>query len=147
MNLKNRKVQRQQLLLPVTVNLSNEESRFLKTQLEQFDAIGFSIEPFGGTTYIITAVPSAYPDEDLGKAIRDILEDLRVNRSVNSSNAIHLAQLACRHAISLKETLTDDEVRKILADLAAVEMPYADPAGNPTMVHVTYAELEKRFKQ
>lgn len=137
---------RQQLLLPATLNLSPEEARFLRRESSHFDTLGFTIEPFGGTTFLITAVPSAYPNQDIAKALRDILDDLRQSSVTNRQSAIHIAQAACRHAHRGKEELSELEIRALLDGLARSTMPYACPNGHPTMVHITYSELDKRFQ-
>ncbi|MDD4538450.1 MAG: DNA mismatch repair endonuclease MutL [Lentisphaeria bacterium] len=137
---------RQQLLLPVTLNLSLEEARFLRREIGHFDTLGFTIEPFGGTTFLITAVPPAYPNQDIAKALRDILDDLRQSSVTNRQSAIHIAQAACRHAHRGKEELSELEIRALLDGLARSTMPYACPNGHPTMVHITYSELDKRFQ-
>ena len=137
---------RQPLLLPVTLNLSLEEARFLRREIGHFDTLGFTIEPFGGTTFLITAVPPAYPNQDIAKALRDILDDLRQSSVTNRQSAIHIAQAACRHAHRGKEELSELEIRALLDGLARSTMPYACPNGHPTMVHITYSELDKRFQ-
>ncbi len=145
-NLQGNQVTRQQLLLPVTLNLSPEESKFLSASLEHFQSLGFYLEPFGGHTYIITAVPASLPSQDYASILRDIIEDLRTSNLTNRQNAIHLAQIACKHAIRSNETPNEAEQKYLLRDLIHCEMPYSCPNGHPTMVHITYSELEKRFK-
>jgi DNA mismatch repair protein MutL len=145
-NLKTQKIPQQPLLIPVTVNLGQEEARFLNSQAKHFQSLGFTIEHFGGNAFIVTAVPSSYPNQDIAQTLRDIIDDLRQSRTTNVQSAIHIAQAACRHAISLKANLTEKEVSQLISDLAHATMPYADPNGNPTMIHITYSELEKRFK-
>ncbi|NLG15461.1 MAG: DNA mismatch repair endonuclease MutL [Lentisphaerae bacterium] len=145
-NLKQKSVQQQQLLIPVTINLGHEEAKFLRSQLRHFEELGFTVESFGGNSYLVTAVPAAYPNQDIAKAMRDIIDDLRQSRTTQVQSAVHLAQAACRHAISLKDSVTEAEIAHIVNQLAHTQMPYADPNGNPTMIHLTYAELEKRFK-
>ena len=145
-NLKEQKIPQQPLLIPVTINLGQEEARFLNSQLKHFQSLGFTIEHFGGTAFIVTAVPASYPNQDISQTLRDIIDDLRQSRTTNVQSAIHIAQAACRYAISLKANITEKEVSQLISDLARATMPYADPNGNPTMIHITYSELEKRFK-
>ena len=145
-NLKEQKIPQQPLLIPVTINFGQEEARFLNSQIKHFQSLGFTIEHFGGTSFIVTAVPASYPNQDISQTLRDIIDDLRQSRTTNVQSAIHIAQAACRHAISLKANLTEKEVNQLIFDLARATMPYADPNGNPTMIHITYSELEKRFK-
>ena len=145
-NLKEQKIPQQPLLIPVTINFGQEEARFLNSQIKHFQSLGFTIEHFGGTSFIVTAVPASYPNQDISQTLRDIIDDLRQSRTTNIQSAIHIAQAACRHAISMKANLTEKEVSQLIYDLARTTMPYTDPNGNPTMIHITYSELEKRFK-
>ncbi len=145
-NLKQKKVSQQPLLIPVTINLGVDEARLLSRQLEHFAALGYTIEEFGGNAFVITAVPANLQDSDLGTAMRDILSDLRRDTVTNRQSAMHLAQTASRHAVRVKQELTPPEQQTLLRDLLKCEMPYADAAGLPTMVHITYSELQKRFK-
>ncbi|NLF92264.1 MAG: hypothetical protein GX564_00110, partial [Oligosphaeraceae bacterium] len=145
-NLQSSQVERQQLLLPLTLNLSPEESKFLSGSLAHFQSLGFYLEPFGGNTYIITAVPASLPGQDYASILRDIIDDMRTSNLTNRQNAIHLAQIACRHAVRSTAAPDAAEQKYILQELIHCEMPYTCPNGNPTMVHITYSELDKRFK-
>ncbi|MBR4125407.1 MAG: DNA mismatch repair endonuclease MutL [Victivallales bacterium] len=145
-NLKQKKVVQQALLIPLTINLAVDEARLLSRQLEHFAALGYTIEEFGGNAFVITAVPANLPDSDLGTAMRDILSDLRRDTVTNRQSAMHLAQTASRYAVRVKQELSPMEQQTLLRDLLKCEMPYADASGLPTMVHITYSELQKRFK-
>ena len=145
-NLKQKKVSQQPLLIPVTINLALDEARLLARQLEQFAALGYAIEEFGGNAFVITAVPANLQTSDLGTAMRDILSDLRRDSVTNRQSAMHLAQTASRHAVRVKQELSPLEQQALVRDLMQCEMPYTDAAGLPTMVHITYSELQKRFK-
>ncbi len=146
-NLQSTKIPQQQLLLPITVNLSPDESKLLHAGLQHFQALGFSIEHFGGHSFLITALPANLPDQDFATTLRDIIDDLRNNSLSNRQNAMHLAQVASRHAIRVKDQLSENDLHCLMRDLTRCEMPYACPAGHPTMIHLTWSELEKRFKQ
>lgn len=145
-NLRTKDLPRQALLMPVTIHLAPDEARLLARELPFFQSIGYSIDEFGANAFLVTAVPQNIPDKDLGTTIRDILGDLRQDSVTNRQSAIHLAQLASRHAVRRKEHLEPAEQMQLLDELMRCEMPYADPAGLPTMVHITYSELSKRFK-
>ncbi len=146
-NLQSSKIMQQQLLLPITVNLSPEESKLLTAGLGHFQALGFTLEHFGGHSFLITALPATLPDQDFATTLRDIIDDLRNDSLSNRQNAVHLAQLASRHAIRIREQLSENDLQCLMRDLTRCEMPYACPSGHPTMVHITYSELDKRFKQ
>ncbi len=145
-NLHREKALKQPLLIPVTLHLAPDEARLLSREIPYFQSVGFSVEEFGSHSFLVTAVPPSLPDKDLDTTIRDILNDLRQETVTNRQSAIHLAQLASRHAIRRKDGMSHEEQLLLLKELMACEMPYTDPAGLPTMVHITESELRKRFR-
>ena len=141
-----KEVPQQQLLIPPTLALGGDDARFLKAEQSKFQQLGFQIEPFGGTTFIVSAVPAVFDSQDVASMVRDIIDDLRRTSVTNRQSAIHLAQTACRHAVSSKANMSDEEIKALMEGLFRCEMPYSCPNGHPTMVHITYSELEKRFQ-
>ncbi|MFA6876928.1 MAG: DNA mismatch repair endonuclease MutL, partial [Parabacteroides sp.] len=145
-NMKKKEVEQQTLLIPVSVNLGPEESRILRSELQHFQQLGFTIEHFGGNSYIIAAVPAFISDQDIGQTINDIIDDLRHNRNIANRNSLHLAQMTSRYAVRLKENYSISEQKAIIHNLIRCEMPYICPNGEATMIHYSFSELEKRFK-
>ncbi|MBR4675721.1 MAG: DNA mismatch repair endonuclease MutL [Victivallales bacterium] len=145
-DMNKRGISQQQLLIPPTLSLGADDARFLKAEQERFRQLGFQIEPFGGTTFIVSAVPAGFDNQNIAEMVRDIIDDLRRSSVTSRQSAIHLAQTACRYAVSAKTNLSDEEIKALMEGLAQCEMPYSCPNGHPTMVHITYAELEKRFQ-
>ncbi len=136
----------QPLLLPVTVHLAPADSAFLLRHIEQFQKIGFAVEPFGGDTVLITAVPPGLPQENLAGLLRDMLDELRESPSaVARPDEVRIAQAACKHAVRARDPLEPEEIRELLRALARTEMPYTCPHGRPVMIKITLEELEKRF--
>jgi len=136
----------QQLLLPVTVDLSPEDAALLGRHVEHFQRLGFSVEPFGGNTFLVTAVPPQFPQENLAGLLQDILDEVRQSPgAVSRPEDVRIAQAACKHAVRGSDSLTDAEIRQLLSDLAKTEMPYTCPHGRPVMISIPFRELEKRF--
>ncbi len=137
----------QPLLFQVTVDLAPADAALLRQRLEAFTRLGFGLEPFGGNTVLVTAMPSGFPRENLGGLLRDILDDLRQNSGGTASrlDLVRLAQAACKHAVKAEDPLTTAEIERLLEDLAAAEMPYTCPHGRPVMITLPPSELERRF--
>ena len=111
-----------------------------------FNQIGFSIEPFGGNTFIINAVPANFPKENIQGLLHDILDDLRGNSNKKTySHEIIIAQVACKYAIKTADVLAEEEIQQLLLDLSLTEMPYTSPSGKPVMINYPFNELAKRF--
>ncbi len=137
---------RQPLLLPVTIELAPADAAFLSGRREDFDRLGFGLAPFGGNTVLVTAVPPGFPQENLAGMLRDILDELRTSPGgARRVDEIRIAQAACKHAVRAEDPLDENEVRRLLQDLARTEMPYTCPHGRPVMINIPMAELEKRF--
>lgn len=135
----------QQLLLPATVELGLQDSRLLQRQLGTFRELGFGIEPFGGDTFLVTAVPASLPDRDVGGLLREILDDLREGGGPDRPEQVRVAQAACRHAVPERSELSREEIGRLLTDLAAADLPYTCPDGKPVIVNLPFRDLEKRF--
>ncbi len=91
-------------------------------------------------------MPAHFPQRNLKGILRDILDDLRDQPgSARRGDERVLAAAACRAACRASDRLADKEVRQLLVDLAATELPYSCPRGRPTMINISFQELEKRF--
>ena len=137
----------QPLLFQVTVDLAPADAALLRQALDHFTQLGFGIEPFGGNTMLVTAVPAGFPRENIGGLLRDILDDLRQHPGGAPArpDLARLAQAACKSAVKAEDPLTAAEIARLLEDLAAAEMPYTCPHGRPVMITLPPAELERRF--
>ena len=135
----------QGLLIPLTLDLSAADARTLREHKEALSGLGLEMDAFGGNTFILTSVPAHFPQDNLGGLLRDILENLRDGNPSRRGDERQLAKAACRAAVKAHHSLSDEEVTQLLADLVKTEMPYSCPAGRPTMINVSYRELERRF--
>ena len=137
---------RQGLLIPVTIDFSTADSKNLKSNLQHLLTLGFEIENFGGNTFIVNAVPAHFPQENITGMLLDILDELR-DSPLGSKRAdeAKIAQIACKAAVKARDHLTQAEISSLLKDLATTELPYTCPHGRPTMINISFKELEKRF--
>ena len=56
-----------------------------------------------------------------------------------------IAKTVCRHAVKANDHLRERELVRLLEDLLACELPYCCPHGRPTMIQMSYGELERKF--
>ena len=56
----------QRLLLPLTVDLTDEELDAVESHGEQLRRVGFEVEPFGGRAVVLHTVPAPHPRFDAG---------------------------------------------------------------------------------
>jgi DNA mismatch repair protein MutL len=137
----------QHLLLPMTVDLEPAELEAVEAHAGLLRAVGFEVEPFGGRSVIIHAVPNPHPRFDAKRCFEEVVADLARGRFGGWANRLErfAATYACRAAIKAGQPLAADEMRALLAQLMACELPPHDVHGRPTIVQLPREELERRF--
>jgi DNA mismatch repair protein MutL len=56
-----------------------------------------------------------------------------------------VTKTVCRHAIKANDAMSKPELEGLLSDLRQCSMPYTCPHGRPTLIEMSYLELEKKF--
>ena len=140
-------VARQQLLEPVTVELSPGQAALLGAEAEVLGEVGFELEHFGGNTYRIRAVPDMLGHTDPAQALVDILAEM-ADGAIPLAKETHekVAITVCKRA-SIKggQILSQEEMRELVRQLEATQAPRTCPHGRPTMVHLSPAQLAREF--
>lgn len=138
----------QQLLVPQTLELTAEELNLLESNLSAFGALGFEIEPFGGNTFVVQAVPSCLATEDVHEIIKGVLDDilnLKTPSNLQGRKEEILTYMSCRSAIKFGKKLTLVEMQSLIMQMDKMKRPYTCPHGRPTMISLTLSELERMF--
>ncbi len=136
----------QQLLFPVVVELSPGETEIFDEVHSLIDKLGLSVRPLSGRTVLIEAVPGAFPKWPHDRILRDILTDVPSGKSATRDLVESIAKtVACRAAVKAGDRLEEDEMRSLIDQLFATELPYSCPHGRPTFMRMTTSELGKRF--
>ncbi len=136
----------QQLLFPVAVELSPGEWESFDGVRPLLDKLGFTIRPMSGRTVLLEAVPGAFPKWPHDRILHDILTELPSGRRDVRDLVESIAKtVACKAAIKAGDRLTEEEMRSLIDQLFATELPYSCPHGRPTFMRMTSEELDKRF--
>ncbi|MDH4122160.1 MAG: DNA mismatch repair endonuclease MutL [Deltaproteobacteria bacterium] len=144
------RLQSQTFLVPPTLELSPANSLLLEQYLPQWERLGFQLEPFGGTTFLVRAVPALLARGDISALVLDVLDDLalfgksgRVEEVINDI----LERVACHAAVRAGQSLAKEEMESLVARLEGLDMNLYCPHGRPVWVEISQRELEKRFKR
>ena len=70
----------QRLLEPLTVELTPAQAEELETWLEPLLKLGFEVEPFGGHTVLVRAIPTTLGRIDVRQTLAGILDDLSLEQ-------------------------------------------------------------------
>jgi DNA mismatch repair protein MutL len=136
----------QNLLLPVQVELGAEQFALLDEAAEVLRHSGFAIEPFGGQTVRIEAIPAVLSRRSPEKAFRSILDDIASLKKSGYDLKKAVAQsVACRSAIMAGDRLTDREAIGLVASLLKCDNRYSCPHGRPTFIKMSREDLDKQF--
>ncbi len=138
----------QKLLLPVTLELDVRDAAFLQSNLKTLHKLGIGISEFGDKTFLVDAVPPYFPLSNLPQVFRNIVDELRQTGEQVHARRLgedKIATTVCRHAVKARDPLRGEELRALLDQLHKCELPYTCPHGRPTMIQISYAELEKKF--
>ena len=137
----------QRLLLPVTIELTDEELDAVEQHQESLERVGFGVEEFGGNTVVLQAVPTPHPRFDAAACFREMVADLARGRFGGWANPLERfgATYACRAAVKAGQRLGQAEMRELLLQLFATELPPHDVHGRSTIVQLPREELERRF--
>ena len=139
---------KQALLLPVTVQLTSEQSAIITENLTELCNAGFGIEIFGTDTFKIDAVPNNIETGDLESMLIDIsnefLESGKSTRIDELRKKLALL-LVCRNSIKFNQILSINEMQALVEQLLATTTPWTCPHGRPTMIVLPFDEIEKRF--
>lgn len=138
----------QRMLMPLQVQLSNEEVKIIEENLEIFEGLGFEVENFGGNTFMVNSVPSALAKENLEEIICGVLDDIaEMKGPSNMQGKIEqiLTYMSCRSAIKFGQRLTLLEIEALIEQMEGLKRPFTCPHGRPTIVSLSVDELNKMF--
>ena len=148
-NYKNKKIYSQYLMPPAVVTLSAAEIEFLHENIEMFEELGYQIENFGGREVKLNAVPDNLFGLDGRELFIDFIADASSSaKKVTIDTFIHkLSTMACKAAIKGNTEISFKEADALIDQLLKLENPYTCPHGRPTVISMTEAEIEKKFKR
>lgn len=140
----------QRLLFPETVEFSFKEGAALKEHLPELARIGFELEEFGGSTWLLQAVPHLLAGSDYLSTLRDILEELQsLGRSRSFQDVVEdiLAKIACHSVVRGIHPLGEQEIKALFRQMDATEFSSNCPHGRPVSQTLTLVEIERMFKR
>lgn len=138
----------QRLLMPLTLQVSPKEADLIMRNLEPLSRLGIEAQHFGPNLFKIDALPTFLKTDDPLTWLNLVIEELSALSAKSSNLRLGedmIATTACRHAVKANDVLSVPELRALLEDMFACEMPYCCPHGRPTLIQISFAELEKKF--
>lgn len=146
--MEDEEVPSQRLLSPIMVELTPRDFDLIEKNLDTLSKLGLSAEPFGGSTLKIDSLPTFLKSDDPESFLQDVIEEIRSSSDRMSKLRLGedmIATTVCRHAVKANDPLHNAELQKLLENLLICDMPYCCPHGRPTLIQISYGELERKF--
>lgn len=137
----------QGLLPPATVQLAPAQANALRKHLDVLKQMGFGVDGFGMDTFLVDALPVWVADVAPGGLLSDIADGLLQGGQRAAQDWIHplVASIAGKQAVGLQREMNETELNALIRDLARTEMPYTSPRGKPTVILLSFRELNRKF--
>ncbi len=135
----------QRLLLPRVAELPISQLSLLLKNRELFAGLGFEVEPMGGSSIMLSAMPSSFTG-DPAKILSDMLSELVENAGGKIPVELHyIARAACKAAVKFHDKLTLEMAANLVSELKKCRQGTLCPHGRPTLLSITGGELMRRF--
>ena len=138
----------QQLLLPLQLDLTPAESAALNEHASLVSRLGFDVEPFGGSTWQVMAVPALLAGASVEGLVRDTvaeLVDLGTVTQVEARLDLLFSTLACHAVVRSGDSLNEQEIRALLEAMDDVDLGANCPHGRPVSVTLPFDDLARRL--
>ncbi|MBI3763019.1 MAG: DNA mismatch repair endonuclease MutL [Chloroflexi bacterium] len=137
----------QALLEPLAVELPPDAASLLEGQLGTLNGLGFSVEHFGGNTFLVRALPTVLGKMDPARAVRAIVEDFEEDETPLAAHVEEklIARVCKRAAVKAGQVLSPAEQVELVRRLEKCASPRTCPHGRPTMIHLSVEVLERQF--
>lgn len=131
-------------IVPFELSLDPNILSELDKYKETFKSYGFEFDNFA-----VISHPKAIREKDLDYAVDIIFDRINNGKSVDFSSLKNkLAKdVSCKSSITGNTRINRDEINVLYKRLSLCEYPYQCPHGRPTLVSLSYKEIEKMFKR
>ncbi len=141
-------IPRQTLLFPETVELSVADTQKAEQYGDEIDKMGFTIREFGGSSYVISAIPALGSHLVPSELFLDILEQFGSSENAKRKGSLLediLASMACKAAVKAGDALPPEEIEALLNNMAKADLFSHCPHGRPVLKQFSASEIKKWF--
>ncbi len=135
----------QSTMFPDMVELSGAQNAVLTDIAPSLEELGFNISPLGGNTWSINGVPSILKDSNPRDILLSMIENV-TETGEELASAMHekiALSLAKSSAIKRGQTLSPDEMDRIISDLFRLPTPAVTPYGKQVFTILPLDNISK----
>jgi DNA mismatch repair protein MutL len=145
--MKGHSVVTQKSLFPATIDLTQADAVLLNELLPDLQKMGYSIEPFGKTAFVIHGTPADISQGNEKTNLEKMLEqykhfttDLKL-----SKREMLMRTVSWQQAIKAGTALTQTEMQNLITELFQCQQPNSTPSGRPTYMEFRKEQMDKMF--
>ncbi len=139
----------QELLIPITLNLTYQETQLVRDYQDQIEKLGFVLESFGGDSYLLRGVPIGLYNLNNEELILDCIDSLLDREKIDQPHQLVediIIMISCKTAIKAGDKLSKEEMNYLITEMERYGVTNC-PHGRPVMMHLSKKKLEKEFKR
>ncbi|MGE4158573.1 MAG: DNA mismatch repair endonuclease MutL [Planctomycetota bacterium] len=138
-------VERQNLLIPQSLQFQPGEAAALQDLGPHLEKAGFAIEVHGSSDVLVSALPVSLSPGSLQGLLRDIVERADGISNPDDIRLLATRLCACRSAVKAGDTLEPGEIEALIRGLSEEDYSFACEHGRPTHVRIPLARLSRGF--
>ena len=143
----NKQAVTQKSLFPVSLELGATDAVLLTELLDEINALGYQVEPFGNNTFVIQGTPADVLQGNEKNSIEVLLEQFKhFSSDIKFSKREKLVRCLTRqNAIKAGQSLSQKEMQNLIEDLFKCSTPNTTVTGNPTFIEFKEDYLDRMF--
>ena len=148
--IKNSTVNAQYINPPIVLSLTDSELNLTLNFKNEFKALGFEIDEFGDREIVVRSIPLILPSINKEELLKEMIGELSEDTGLSSDISLlqdRVATMACKAAVKGGSRLSYKEIVNLIDEMLSLDNPFNCPHGRPTIIEITKAELERKFKR
>ena len=141
-------IRSQNLLVPVTVHVSEREANLAEEHAIDLDAIGINCTRSGPQSLVVRKVPTLLQQADIGRLLQDVLSELAADGKslkIESEMDEVLSSMACHGSVRANRQLNVAEMNALLRDMERTERSAQCNHGRPTWIQLDMQNIDRLF--
>ena len=141
-------IRSQNLLVPVTVHVSEREADMVEEHSASLESLGISCDRSGPQTVVVRKVPTLLQQADMSRLLQDVLSELATDGKslkIESEMDEILSSMACHGSVRANRQLNIAEMNALLRDMERTERSAQCNHGRPTWIQLDMQSLDRLF--
>ena len=134
-------------LVPLTLHVGADVVSRVDELNRSIEDLHVQFEEFGKDTLVVREIPSWMKDVEEVSFLEDVIDQFKndIDSKYVKMEKKKIATMACHHSIRFNRSLTMEEMKEVVRQLATCQNPYHCPHGRPTFIILNENQLVKEF--